>query len=365
MSMSSSFTGAFTGVRLAGKPKDKLYDLEYKCFLLSHPKYADLEIEKGDFAEALELTGKAKARFESDDLVERGRALVQESIAFGVTHMRAFVEVDPEVALKCLEAGLLLKQEFRDRCYIQICAFAQDPVFSQDDGGHCMRQLLATAAGKDGVDVIGSTPYVETSPESEKANVEWMIGLARKLYLHLDFHLDYNLRPDAEPVVHHVIRQLKAMRWPVFRAVTLGHCTRLTLFTTSQWQQLRDSIGDLPVSFVGLPTSDMFMMGRPTSGSIGGGERVRGTLQILQMITEYGLQGAIGVNNVGNAFTPQGTCDPLSVATLGVGVYQAGTKAHAEILLVGEESCAATSPLKSIGIPQLTRGDDLLQMFNK
>jgi cytosine/adenosine deaminase-related metal-dependent hydrolase len=27
-----------------------------KCFLLSHPKYADLEIEKGDFAEALSLT---------------------------------------------------------------------------------------------------------------------------------------------------------------------------------------------------------------------------------------------------------------------------------------------------------------------
>jgi len=27
-----------------------------KCFLLGHPKYADLEIEKGDFAEAMKLT---------------------------------------------------------------------------------------------------------------------------------------------------------------------------------------------------------------------------------------------------------------------------------------------------------------------
>jgi cytosine/adenosine deaminase-related metal-dependent hydrolase len=27
-----------------------------KCFLLSHPKYADLEIQKGDFAEAMSLT---------------------------------------------------------------------------------------------------------------------------------------------------------------------------------------------------------------------------------------------------------------------------------------------------------------------
>lgn len=29
-----------------------------KAFLLSHPKYADLEIEKGDFAEAMKLTSR-------------------------------------------------------------------------------------------------------------------------------------------------------------------------------------------------------------------------------------------------------------------------------------------------------------------
>lgn len=29
-----------------------------KCFLLSHPKYADLQIEKGDFAEAMKLTSR-------------------------------------------------------------------------------------------------------------------------------------------------------------------------------------------------------------------------------------------------------------------------------------------------------------------
>lgn len=81
------------GVRLAGKPVDSLWDVEVsgkiisniqkhegplevqapglvtpglchphihldKCFLLSHPKYADLEIEKGDFAEAMELTSR-------------------------------------------------------------------------------------------------------------------------------------------------------------------------------------------------------------------------------------------------------------------------------------------------------------------
>ena len=61
-------------------------------------------------------------------------------------------------------------------------------------------------------------------------------------------------------------------------------------------------------------------------------EKLRGTLPVLQMIREFGLEAAIAVNNVGNAFTPQGNCDPLSIASLGVGLYQAGTKKDSQIL---------------------------------
>lgn len=35
-----------------------------------------------------------------------------------------------------------------------------------------------------------------------------------------------------------------------------------------------------------------------------------------------------------NAFTPHGNCDPLSIASLGVGIYQAGTKQDTEVLYV-------------------------------
>lgn len=32
-----------------------------KCFLLSHPKYSDLEIKAGDFAEAMKLTSESES----------------------------------------------------------------------------------------------------------------------------------------------------------------------------------------------------------------------------------------------------------------------------------------------------------------
>jgi hypothetical protein len=401
---------AYEGVRLAGTPTNTLWDIKCngryisgikkhddlkradgrlvtpslchphihldKRFLLFHPKYSDLEIRKGDFAEAMDLTGRllfsflfilyisssslldseigelgsqpcppyrhlgtesmigqAKSRFQHDDLLERGRVLIEESINYGVTHMQAFVEVDRLVGLKCLDAGLALKREFKDICVIQICAFAQDPIYSQGNGVNEMFALMQRAAAQEDVDVVGSTPYVENSVAHQKANIEWMVALAVKHDLHLDFHLDYNIDPQNEPAVHHVIQTLQILKRPSQRAVTLGHCTRLTLFNPNEWKQFYNSIGDLPIAFIGLPTSDLFMMGRPDENS-GGGERPRGTLQIPQMIRIYNIQGALGINNVGNAFTPQGSCDPLSVASLGVGVYQAGTKEDTEILFV-------------------------------
>ena len=301
-----------------------------KCFLLQDPKYSDLQIKNGDFEEAMHLTAKAKAQFEDDDLLRRGRQLIQESIECGVTAMRAFVEVDGGVQMKCLSAGLRLKKEFEHRCDIQICAFAQLPLFSGQDGGAAVRKLMTTASSMPEVDALGSTPYVEDDETRSKENVHWISALALDKKKYLDLHLDYFVQEHKPPLVWDVLHIIKKQGWidQAGKQITLGHCTRLTLFREETWQQLRQEVEDLPVSFVGLPTSDLFMMRTP--------ENVRGTLPVVQLINQYGLQAAIAINNVGNAFTPQGNCDPLSIAALGVGLYQAGTIQDTELLYVSD-----------------------------
>lgn len=299
-----------------------------KCFLLQDPKYVDLQIEKGDFKEAMEMTSTAKARFEEEDLMRRGSQLVEESIQYGVTAMRAFVEVDGVVQLKCLGAGLSLREKYKDRCDIQICAFAQLPLFSGDDNGAIVRKLMESAATNEAVEVLGSTPYVEDDESKSKENVRWISALALKNKKYLDLHLDYFLEEDKQPLIWDVLRMLKEQDWTNAggKHITLGHCTRLTRFQPGEWHRLKTEVGELTVSFVGLPTSDLFMM--RTS------QNVRGTLPITELINQYGFKAAIGVNNVGNAFTPQGNCDPLSIAQLGVGLYQAPTKDDVQLLYV-------------------------------
>ncbi len=300
-----------------------------KCFLLQDPKYDDLRIESGDFKEAMELGSTAKARFEEEDLLRRGGQLIKESRQHGVTAMRAFVEVDGVVQLKCLHAGLKLREEFQDRCDVQICAFAQLPLFSGENDGAEVRKLMEIAASDMNVEVLGSTPYVEDDEMKSKENARWISALALEHNKYLDLHLDYFLEEDKQPLIWDVLETLKEQSWTGAggKQITSGHCTRLTHFREEEWHRLKREIGELSVFFVGLPTSDLFMMRTR--------ENVRGTLPILEMIKEYGLDAAIAINNIGNAFTPQGNCDPLSIAQLGVGLYQAPTQADVQLLYVG------------------------------
>ncbi len=303
-----------------------------KCFLLSDAKFASLEITQGSFAEAMALTATAKAHFEEEDLLRRGRYLIEESIAFGVTVMRAFVEVDDIVHFKCLRAGLALKKEYCDRCEIQLCAFAQLPLFSGDGGGTAIRKLMEAAVRTEGVDAVGSAPYVEVDDIKANMNLRWMTMLAHSHRKCLDFHLDYHLDTSKEPLIWSAIEALKDRNWSqrsgevAAEPITVSHCTRLSFFKAQDWTRLKQGIGDLPISLIALPTSDLFMM-RTSSRAIA-------TLNVPQLVKSIGIDASIAVNNVGNAFTPQGSCDPLGVATLGVGLYQAATKVDTDILYV-------------------------------
>ncbi|KAL4811504.1 hypothetical protein BDV18DRAFT_129499 [Aspergillus unguis] len=279
--------------------------------------------------------------------------------------MRAFVEVDHTVRHTCLDAGLSLKQKWKDICQIQLVCFAQDPIFSTEHGEENRRLVEAaiTDHGTDETSVLGTTPYVETSIEASKRNIEWAVETALQNDRHLDFHLDYNLSPpgeEPEPLIWHVLRTLRAKGWTsqaTNKRVMLGHCTRLSLFNEDSLRRLSAEINanHLPVSFVGLPTSDLYMANAPSNTDNAGIKtNQRGTLQIPSLINDYGLDAVLGINNVGNAFTPWGSADPLSLACLGVGIYQNGTVGAAELLY----ECVSTRARAAIGLSSSNPGRD-------
>lgn len=329
----------------------------------SRPDYTDLLPKSGTFEEALANTSAAKARFTYDDLYLRGSQLLAESYGRGVTSMRVFVEVDHVVKLTTLKAAVGLKKDFQHLIKVQICAFAQDPLLSTEHGAtnlQVMKEALETYAGE--IEALGTTPYVEKDwdgVEKERIqhkNIEWAVGTAISYGLHLDFHLDYNIDASQKGMVDGVLKELKEQGWVESndgKTVVIGHCTHLTTHTSDELDEIATTIKNdgSPVHFVGLPTSDLYMMGRTSSAKAGTRgdkphERPRGTMQVLSMIKDYGLNACIGVNNVGNAFTPYGDGDPLQLACWGTGIYHAGTVADAQLLY----ECVSSRARRAIGL---------------
>ncbi|KAJ7675862.1 hypothetical protein DFH06DRAFT_1170790 [Mycena polygramma] len=291
-----------------------------KCFILDR-----CEIATGDFLEALRVTNHAKASFDPDDLYRRGYKLIRDSLECGVTSTRAHVEIDTTVRFSCLEVGLKLSKVFRDICDVQVAAFAQEPLFDAPDAPEPGRNytLLVQALEAQRIPVVGSAPYVESTTEQAKANIHLVLELAQKHGCHVDFHLDYNLDPDSEPLIYEVISEAKKLSWSLESRITVGHATRMQLFSPAQWTDLVAAIGELPIIFVGLPQSDMYMLGRQDTDTALGPPR--GTLRIPYIAERYGIEMAMSVNNAQNAFTPQGSVDPLSLCTLGVALFQSAT----------------------------------------
>ncbi|PSR97301.1 hypothetical protein BD289DRAFT_362528 [Coniella lustricola] len=327
-----------------------------------HPGYLDLEPVSGQFDEALENTAAAKARYTRHDLYLRGSQLIAEGYTrHGVTCMRAFVEVDHVVRFQTLEAAVRLKQDLGHLVDVQICVFAQDPIFSSEHGEE-NRSLVVEALDRfeDAVEALGTTPYVEKNPEASTQNIEWAVDTAMARGLHLDFHLDYTLDKKSPSSVPKVLAYLRRRHWATRaqpgKTIVIGHCTHMTTSngTLAEVAALLHQQPELPVHFVGLPTSDVYMMGRPGAQScqLNGKQvsykpydRPRGTMQIPSMIRDFGLNGCLGVNNVGNAFTPYGDGDPMQLACWGTGLYQAGTAADAEILY----DCVSDRARRAIG----------------
>ncbi|KAI1117814.1 hypothetical protein F5Y14DRAFT_439090 [Nemania sp. NC0429] len=322
------------------------------------PAYSDLCPTSGSFQEALANTSRAKERYTMDDLYLRGSQLLATSYTQGVTAMRAFVELDHVTGTLPLRAAIRLKKDFAHLLELQICAFAQDPICSTAHGDRNMAVIedaLAEFAGS--IEALGTTPYVETSREASLSNIRWAVTSALKHRLHLDFHLDYTLEipsylPSQRPLTYSVVEILEGYRWAQMadsaKTIVLGHCTQLSMLNDVERRALAEVIiaSKLPIHFVGLPTSDIYMMGRPGSHSEASHSRPRGTIHVPSMIGDLGLSACLGINNVGNAFTPFGTGDPLEMASWAVGIYQVGTVKDAELLY----ECVSNRARRAIGL---------------
>ncbi|RYP04055.1 hypothetical protein DL765_010319 [Monosporascus sp. GIB2] len=194
------------------------------------PRYSDLAPRTGSFGGGIGQYLQGQRALHRKNLYLRGSQLLATSYGQGVSSLRAFVELGHVTGNLLLVMAMRLEKDFSHLMHVQD--------FSSEDYAHS-------------VDVLGTTPYVEQSTEASQQNIEWAATTA------------------LEPLAYSVLELLQKCKLTDVanksKTIVLGHRTQLSVLSDSDFKRLAESIksSKLPIHFVGLPTSDLFMMGRP------------------------------------------------------------------------------------------------------
>jgi cytosine/adenosine deaminase-related metal-dependent hydrolase len=108
---------------------------------------------------------------------------VVQSLAFGTTHIRSHVDIDPEMRLEGVEGVMATRQRYRDVMDIEIVAFPQSGLLITPGVLDLMDQALAM-----GVEVVGGLDpsAIDRDP---KGHLDAIFGLAQKHGRPIDLHL--------------------------------------------------------------------------------------------------------------------------------------------------------------------------------
>src|SRR6266404_5304102 len=265
--------------------------------------------DHGSVAEAIAAVAAMKREFTVEDVYARGAKVIERAIVHGTTRMRTHVEIDPRIGLRGFEAIKMLKRDYAWAIDLKICVFPQEGL-TNDPG----TEELLVAALRDGGDLIGGCPYMDTDPA---AQIEKLFDLAQAFDVDVDLHLDFDLDPSWWHL-DEVCRQTERRNY--HGRVAIGHATKLSALPPQQLKAAAARLAQAGVAVTVLPATDLYLMGRDATHNAPRG------LTAAHKLVEKGVLCSVATNNVLNPFTPFGDCSLLRMANLYANICQVGKR---------------------------------------
>src|SRR5882757_9027095 len=178
----------------------------------------------GSVGDAIAAVAAMKRDFTVEDIYARGARVIERAIVHGTTRMRTHVEIDPRIELRGFEAVKALKRDYAWAIDLSICVFPQEGL-TNDPGA----EELLIAALRDGGEVIGGCPYMDTDPN---AHIGKLFDLAQEFDVDVDLHLDFDLDPSWWHL-DEVCRQTERRNYQ--GRVAIGHATKLSALPPRQF----------------------------------------------------------------------------------------------------------------------------------
>ncbi|RLD12651.1 MAG: cytosine deaminase [Caldiserica bacterium] len=250
--------------------------------------------------ESIKIMHEIKRNYTKEDVKERAKRAIRDSVKYGVTKIRGHVDIDTYCGLTALEGCLLAKEETKDIADVQLVAFAQEGIF-RDKG----TEELMYEAMKMGADVVGGMPAAEWISSESIRHVDFVFELAEKFDADIDMHIDQAKDPFAQSLEYTAFRSIQE---GYQGRVTGGHCTSLAYQNDAHAKKVIEL----------LKLADFNVCVNPQVLAIMGVDpepRTRGVTRVRELV-EAGVNVATAQDTICDGFHLFGTGDPLDYGLL-------------------------------------------------
>ena len=238
---------------------------------------------------AVELASKVKQHYDESEAIERVRNVLTDAEFYGVSHLRAFADVDTKVKLTAVKALLKIKEEFKDRIALQIVAFPQDGIIREPG----TEELLYKAMDL-GADIVGGIPWIEFTEEDSRRHVDIAFEIAKKYDADIAMLTDDAGDPGLRTTEYLAIA---AIRNAWIGRTTACHARATGLYNEVHHRKLTTL----------LRNAGMGIVTDPQTGPL----HVR-----VKELLDAGVVVALSQDDVYDAFYPYGRCNMLEVGFL-------------------------------------------------
>lgn len=238
-----------------------------------------------------EILKKLKAGYSEREIIKRAGNVLNELIAQGCTAVRTQVDVDPTAGLTAINALLKLREEYSDLVELQLCAFPQEGILSEE------KQNLLEKALEKGVDLLGGLPLVEKTEAERKKHVDLLFELARKHDKDLEIQIDESNNP-GDFMLPYLIE--KTLDEKYVGRVSATHCISLSRVDDLAAVKTIQGLKKAGINVIVTPSANLITRFSQQSGRPGN------SITRVRELIEAGVNVAIGTDNIRDIFYPLG-----------------------------------------------------------
>ncbi len=263
--------------------------------------------ESGTLWEGIEIWGELKKSITEEDILRRVEEFIKWSVINGVLYIRTHADCT-EPSLTCVKALIKAREEFKDLIDIQVTAFPQDGILTEEGNAELLRKAVEL-----GADNVGMIPHNEHTREEGVKSVEIAFDIAEEFDRGVDGHVDETDDPCSR-YLEVVAKQAIKRGW--VGRVSAGHVTASHSWDPAYRFRLMPLIRRAGITIVPNPLINANLQGRFDSYP-----KRRGLAPIKEFL-RAGVNVALGHDCVLDPWYPLGTGNMLHALFMAIHLDQ-------------------------------------------